>query len=531
MKKLVIASLPFALAGLSLLLLAAATPAVQAMVICQVPGDHLTIQAAVNDFSCDTVEIDAGTYMENVMITRDVALIGAGPGSTTVDGGGVDSVFNISAQVEVWLQDMSITNGDGSFGGGVRVIDSTVTLDNVHILRNTAVQSGGGLYNYNGHVTIRNSQIVANEAQIVNGGGIYQAFITATLFISNSLIAENISPNDGGGIYSSGGAVTVLETLIRDNEALRYGGGIANATGQVTITETQIFSNTAANRGGAVDNTGTFTATGSSLSYNRVITTPTGRGGGLGNIGTAVLRYTTLAYNSSFISGGGVWNGNIVRLHHSTITDNQASNGSSSGGGILNSIGAVAEVEASTISRNTASTAGGGIANSGIISLTNSTVSGNHADGGGGLYNWQTAVIRFSTFSENGALQGGNIFAQSETISLTHTLITDFDGGANCGFAASTIVSLGYNMDSDDTCNLTQPTDQPDAEPMLGPLQANGGATETHALLPGSPAIDAGDNGLCPATDQRDIPRPFGAACDIGAYEFGFYLYLPVILR
>jgi hypothetical protein len=56
---------------------------------------------------------------------------------------------------------------------------------------------------------------------------------------------------------------------------------------------------------------------------------------------------------------------------------------------------------------------------------------------------------------------------------------------------------------------------------MLGPLADNGGPTQTHALLPGSPAIDAGDNTACPATDQRGVTRPLGAACDIGAYEFG----------
>jgi hypothetical protein len=74
------------------------------------------------------------------------------------------------------------------------------------------------------------------------------------------------------------------------------------------------------------------------------------------------------------------------------------------------------------------------------------------------------------------------------------------------------------------------------SDPNLGPLADNGGATQTHALLSGSPAIDAGDNSTCPATDQRGVARPQGSACDIGAYELGDFeaqiqLFLPLTQR
>jgi hypothetical protein len=81
-----------------------------------------------------------------------------------------------------------------------------------------------------------------------------------------------------------------------------------------------------------------------------------------------------------------------------------------------------------------------------------------------------------------------------------------------------TIVSNGHNLDGDGTCGLGEPTDLPGTDPLLGPLADNGGPSETHALLPGSPAIDAGPP-TCEATDQRGVPRPQEAACDIGAYE------------
>jgi hypothetical protein len=80
--------------------------------------------------------------------------------------------------------------------------------------------------------------------------------------------------------------------------------------------------------------------------------------------------------------------------------------------------------------------------------------------------------------------------------------------------------SLGHNLTDDDSCGLTAPSDLVVADAMLGPLADNGGPTETHALLAGSPAIDAGSPDCPPpATDQRGVLRPQGAACDIGAFE------------
>jgi hypothetical protein len=108
-----------------------------------------------------------------------------------------------------------------------------------------------------------------------------------------------------------------------------------------------------------------------------------------------------------------------------------------------------------------------------------------------------------------------------EFVRLDNTIVVN-NGVINCsGGISGGIISLGHNLADDDTCEFTDPSDLVVADAMLGPLQDNGGPSETHALLPGSPAIDAGSLDCPPpATDQRGVARPQGAACDIGAVEY-----------
>ena len=113
-----------------------------------------------------------------------------------------------------------------------------------------------------------------------------------------------------------------------------------------------------------------------------------------------------------------------------------------------------------------------------------------------------------------------SIALAASTLTLQGSIFSGNTGG-NCA-NGGTLTSLGYNLADDLSCSLTQPTDHPGVNPNLGPLATNGGPTQTHALLNGSPALDAGGTSAngCPATDQRGVARPQGAACDIGAYEF-----------
>jgi hypothetical protein len=140
------------------------------------------------------------------------------------------------------------------------------------------------------------------------------------------------------------------------------------------------------------------------------------------------------------------------------------------------------------------------------------------------------------TVSGNAALYGGggiDSVPSSFSVILSRSIVGDQDDGSDC-FGLNRIVSLGYNLDSDGTCELTQPTDLWFTDPVLGSLADNGGPTWTHALLPRSPAIDAGS---CPGTltDQRGFPRPVNVlgvpnvddGCDIGAYEYEYGVHWP----
>jgi hypothetical protein len=156
---------------------------------------------------------------------------------------------------------------------------------------------------------------------------------------------------------------------------------------------------------------------------------------------------------------------------------------------------------------------GGGIDHRGGAELTiiNSTITKNHAvKGGGGI----GAGQGYLPISEQ--LPLGRVILHNTIIAGN----TSGEGSANCRTNQDPFESLGHNLATDGTCFLTATGDKPNTNPLLALLADNGGPTRTLALLPGSPAIDGGDNDGCPETDQRGTPRPQGAACDIGAFEY-----------
>ena len=246
--------------------------------------------------------------------------------------------------------------------------------------------------------------------------------------------------------------------------------------------------------------------------------------------GNVVILGVTIRHGNVTDFGGGVLNsGGKLDIITTTLSDNRAANG----GAIANSIGASLAIRDSTISDNTASINGAGVWNFGELALTNSTVSGNTAStDGGGIYSAGSSAkltLTNSTITANRAVMAGGGIWNIGSAELTNTIIVNNSFRGDCAKASSPpLASLGHNLDSDNTCNLTHPADLPGIDPLIGPLQDNGGPTLTHALLPGSPAIDAGEDRAWPQTDQRGVPRPQDAASDIGAYEFRRFNAAPV---
>jgi CSLREA domain-containing protein len=283
------------------------------------------------------------------------------------------------------------------------------------------------------------------------------------------------------------------------------GGGVRNSGADVTVQRCAISGNLAGYGGGMYCDAGSMRVYDSTLSGNSAP-----RGGGVHNSGADVtVRRCAIRGNLASYGGGGMCcDAGSMRVYDSTLSGNSAPRG----GGVLVEQDALLRVENSTISGNSASDVGAGIRNASATTH---------------LYN--------STVSENSADHGASGIDSTGMTAMTNTLVANNAPGTDCNGAPR---SCGHNLDSDGSCHLSAEGDLPNTDPKLGPLQDNGGPTFTHALLFGSPAMDAGDNSACPATDQRGFVRPMDgdgdgtATCDIGAFEhLGLRARLPLVFN
>lgn len=252
-------------------------------------------------------------------------------------------------------------------------------------------------------------------------------------------------------------------------------------------------------------------------------------GGGIWNAGDLTLDRCEVAGNAAVDDGGGIRNDGTLLVFESTVRGNQASPRGGAGGGIYNPVIAATptlKVVASTISGNTADD-GGGIWCEGTVTLVNTTVSGNSAaQTGGGIRNNGDLEVRSSTLALNRAGRtGGGLHHLGLSATLSNTLLagnTAAAGGADCHGA---VAAEGHNLVRDaEGCSFeSAETGLTGTDPGLAPLADNGGPTLTHALAPGSAAVDAG--GACEPRDQRGHGRPADGngdgrpACDVGAFE------------
>jgi beta-glucanase (GH16 family) len=260
--------------------------------------------------------------------------------------------------------------------------------------------------------------------------------------------------------------------------------------------------------------------------------------GGILNNGNLTLDQVTLSNNTMatgagdfWKGGGGIYNGEgaVLNLIDSTVSGNHAA---WSGGGIYSFFNTSTTIIRSTVSGNLSNDVGGGIRSLGNMTIINSTISENTSTGwhGGAIFHTDgNMTITNSTIANNvgpdwapSAIFIGSWNPQVvPALTLTNTIITGnrwYACEQNASGGMVSLVSSGHNLVQDGSCNPAG-TDLITGDAMIGALALNGGPTLTHALLPGSPAIDAADHLACPAIDQRGVTRPQGLGCDIGSFE------------
>ena len=258
--------------------------------------------------------------------------------------------------------------------------------------------------------------------------------------------------------------------------------------------------------------------------------------GGILNNGTLTLDHVTVTGNTMttdkgdfWQGGGGIYNGEFATLNlvDSTVSDNTSGH---DGGGVFSFLSTTTNVTRSTIRGNAAANVGGGLRILGNGDIVNSTVSGNASLGwhGGAMFLTDGVVdVLNSTITANTSPPGtAGIFSGSfggplPTLALTNSVVAangDFLCQPLGGDPLVLFVSGGNNVFTDGSCNPIA-SDQEVTDALLDGLADNGGPTQTHALLAGSPALDNANLALCPTEDQRGVTRPQGAGCDVGSFE------------
>ena len=334
---------------------------------------------------------------------------------------------------------------------------------------------------------------------------------------------ENLTINFNLGIIGSGASTTIIDGqdlntvvvipnsntrvilagfTIRNGAGFSYGlggGGIVNF-GVLRVFDTDVIENVAP-QGAGIANADTLEVNHCNVSNNTSEGDYSGGGAGISSFGTLTINDSTISGNSSTttdVYGAGIYNGGTMVINRSALNGNSTGGGYFGGGALYNDYLATATVNNSTLYGNTSDGFGvGGIINSGALSINSSTIVGNN---------------------ETGISNGG-------TVTIQNSIVADNDGNCHGG-----MISNGYNLSSDNSCNFTGPGDLNNAEPKLGPLRNYGGPTQTMAEFLGSPTVDAGNPEGCTdgqghllITDQRGFPRPgkdkHDPRCDIGAFE------------
>ena len=450
-------------------------------------------------------------------------------------GGDGDRIFTVNDSspnvINVRISDMIIQSGDPAGNGGAIYSEESLTIERVTGGGNNAQSSGGFLFASVGEgatLIVDDSRITGNSTE-GEGGGISANVYGGTVEIRNSTVTGNVA-SDGGGIYIYGDDVAnnivVSNADVTGNDADNGGGlSLVVGSGNVTVEESFINGNTARDGGGLS----------ADISTDAEVT----------------IRNTIVSDNVGDENGGiRASSKGDLSVIGSRISGNSTGEDGSGVGGISVALsdGGEATIDSSVVSQNTSTTAGGVEVSfdensSTTATIVSSTISGNTAESGSAIRTTNSGElnIRHSTIAKNvnTTADTSAVFADSATITIDHSIIADHaaDLGTSSGTFNISHSLIGTNAGSGLTA---APVGSPDAngniiggatpiDPLLSELGTNGGTSDTHALLPGSPAIDAGDQDIVspPSFDQRGNPfiRRFDGdndgttTIDIGAYE------------
>jgi hypothetical protein len=446
--------LPHAVALVAVLTLIPATGAQAAITVANTndSGGGSLREAIAGAPPGETIEVPAGTYTltsDELTVEKSLTISGHGSADTIIRSGGAFRVFDV-----------------GGIGNNVTI--RGVTISDGHEGEPGGIAEGGGIRNEEASLTLQSVVVTNNRADVngESGGG--------------GGIAE------GGGIYSESGALALENTIVSGNAATAVGGsggggGIAEGGGiaffegtSITIRNSTISGNAADVRGGA------------------------NGGGGIAEGGGAYVE---------------IESGTVASISASTVSGNvaDASGGSGGGGGIVEGGGlylaselpslTVANV---TVAGNTARAPGGGGNNGGIVegggliveldlsgtslSLVSSTIAGNSVDAPGGI------------------VEGGNI-DPDPGVKIANSIISGGQGPPGTANCAVKLESQGFNIESANECGLGAAGDKVNTDPLLGPLQDNGGPSPTMLPAANSPAVDQGAAFGLPS-DERGVIRP-----------------------
>lgn len=495
-------------------------------------------------------------------------------GNSTMDANGASeggAVYNTGSALfsidtaEIGASASNIATGAG--GGGVynSGILTRLTLTNGSIRNSRAdAGDGGGIFNTGGAgIEIEANGYVRDSVALGDGGGIYSSGIGSLLLMDTGRIQDNVAGGSGGGLYNTGGAEARLidRSWITNNGATENGGGVFNnsSAGIFDADYSFITSNTAAGMGGSIYNVGGAYFI---MTSNSSLSGSAEEGGGIYNTGfnSRVVLDDVILYGSTAVRGAGAYNagGGVLNLRGGTVVGSAGPNSATEAGGAIYMADAdtITAIEDSDISNNSAPDGGGIYVNTGTLRVVRSILWINKATGrdpagrGGAIYAVQGQTTVFNTsFWGNSARTGSAIYAgadndpQLNTVRALHVSVLNQDGpviglatNANTSFSLGaslldvntgvncdgTIVSEGYNISDDASCNLNAAGDQISTDPQMDIRQNIGGFVSGMPLQDGSPAIDSIPAAACILfEDQRSFGRPKFTGCDAGAVEMG----------